>query len=177
MFLVRASSLLALSLFVTLSSPGQTSASGPLQVSSPDGQIAFSLTDGPSGKGPAGLRYTVNFHGKQLIDESDLGLEIQGQPALGPGLHKVSGHPCNADETYTIPVGKTKTVRNHYNCVVEDFASDTGSKLSIEIRVFDRRTRFPLPRSRTAFHQVRAHYRRAHAVSLQRGCDALSSGT
>ena len=137
MFLVRASSLLALSLSVTLSSPAQTSASGPLQISSPDGQIAFSLTDGPSGKSPAGLRYTVNFHGKQLIDESDLGLEIQGQPALGPGLHKVSGHPCNADETYTIPVGKTKSVRNHYNCVVEDFASDTGSKLSIEIRVFD----------------------------------------
>src|SRR5450631_886939 len=137
MFLVRASSLLALSLFVTLSSPAQTSASGPLKISSPDGRIAFTLSDGPSGKSPAGLRYTIDFRGKQLINESELGLEIQSQPALGPGLHRVTDHACNADETYTIPVGKTKSVRNHYNCVVEDFAGDSGSKLSIEIRVFD----------------------------------------
>jgi alpha-glucosidase len=137
MFLLRAFSVLAFSLSVTFWSPAQTSSTGPLKISSPDGQIAFTLSDGPSGKSPAGLRYTIDFRGKQLINESELGLEIQSQPALGPGLHRVTDHACNADETYTIPVGKTKSVRNHYNCVVEDFAGDSGSKLSIEIRVFD----------------------------------------
>ena len=105
--------------------------SRPMQVKSPDGQITFLLSDGDE------LRYAIEFHGKELITESRLGLEIGGQAALGPGMRRVSAHPDSVDESYTIPVGKTSTVRNHYNSVREDFQDASGRKLTIEVRVFD----------------------------------------
>ena len=36
------------------------------------------------------LRYSVDFHGKRLIDESELGLDLQGRPPLGPGWRLVT---------------------------------------------------------------------------------------
>ena len=38
------------------------------------------------------------------------------------------------DETYTIPVGKTSSVRDHYNSPRADFEDASGRKLSIEVR-------------------------------------------
>jgi alpha-glucosidase len=87
--------------------------------------------------GQAALRYSVDFHGKPLIDESELGLDLQGQPALGPGMHNVGAKPGSADESYTIPVGKTKDVRDHYNSLVADFEGESGTRLSVEVRAFD----------------------------------------
>src|SRR6202453_4598555 len=109
----------------------QISGQEPLQVSSPNGQIVFVLT------AQAGLRYLVDFHGKRLIDESELGLDLQGQPTLGPAMRNVGAHPASVDESYTIPVGKTKNVRDHYNGLIADFEGDSGNKLSVEVRAFD----------------------------------------
>ena len=67
------------------------------------------------------LRYAVEFHGKRLMEAAKLGLDLVGQPALGPGMHLTGTQPESADETYTIPVGKTSTVRDHYNGVRADF--------------------------------------------------------
>jgi alpha-glucosidase len=106
-------------------------AQSPLQVSSPNGQIVFTLS------GQAALHYSVSFRGKALIDESELGLDLQGQPPLGPGWRYGNVQRGGADESYTIPVGKTKEVRNHYNSLVADFSGDSGGKLSIEVRAFD----------------------------------------
>jgi alpha-glucosidase len=103
----------------------------PLRVASPNGQIMFALA------ADAALHYSVEFHGKHLIDESELGLDLQGQPPLGPGWRYVHSEPGSADETYTIPVGKTKEVRDHYNSLVADFSNDSGARLSIEVRAFD----------------------------------------
>jgi alpha-glucosidase len=105
--------------------------SGPVRVTSPDGQITFFLFD--TGE----LRYAVEFHGKRLITESQLGLDIIGQAALGPSMRKVSAKSDSVDETYSIPVGKTSTVRNHYNSVREELQDTGGRKLVIEVRVFN----------------------------------------
>ncbi len=83
------------------------------------------------------LRYAVEFHGKGLIAASKLGLELAGQPALGPGMRKTGEQPESKDESYTIPVGKTSTVRDHYNGVRADFTDASGRKLTIEVRAFD----------------------------------------
>ena len=120
-----------------LVAPAQDAAQNQLRVVSPNGQIVFVLSNGTSGSGQAALRYSVDLHGKHLIDASELGLEIQGQPALGPGLRQVGAQPGSADESYTIPVGKTKSVRNHYNSLIADFAGESGNRLSIEVRAFD----------------------------------------
>ena len=57
----------------------------------------------------------------RCIDQSELGLDLQGQPALGPGMHNVGAKPGSTDESYTIPVGKTKDVRDHYNSPYRGF--------------------------------------------------------
>ena len=67
------------------------------QVASPNGQIVFVLSNGSSGAGPAALRYSVDFLGKRLLDEGALGLDLQGLPALGPGMRYVGSKSGSAD--------------------------------------------------------------------------------
>jgi alpha-glucosidase len=105
----------------------------PVSVISPNGQIALTLSD----SGAAGLVYSVEFHGKRLIVESKLGLELVGQPPLGPFMKLAGMQTDSADDTYALPVGKTRTVRNHYNGVRADYSDLDGRKLSIEVRAFD----------------------------------------
>jgi alpha-glucosidase len=107
--------------------------SSPVSVISPDGQIAFQLSD----NGAAGLVYSVEFHGKRLIAESKLGLELAGLQPLGPWMKLTGTQTESADDTYTLPVGKTRTVRNHYNGVRADYTDLDGRKISIEVRTFD----------------------------------------
>jgi alpha-glucosidase len=104
-------------------------------VTSPNGQITLRLYAG-DGAGND-LRYMVDFHGKPLLVASKLGLDLVGQPAVGPGMRKTGEQPKSADDTYTLPVGKTHTVRDHYNGVRADFEDATGRKMSIEARAFD----------------------------------------
>ena len=108
---------------------------------SPSGQIVFLLSSAPTspanGAAASDIHYSVDFRGKRLMDESVLGLKLQGQSAFGPGMHKVKTQESQHDETYTIPVGKTSTVRDHYNSTLVDFVDASGRKLSIEIRAYD----------------------------------------
>jgi len=127
--------------------PAPPAPAQPIQVASPNGQIVFFLYEAPTpdihnqlAKDPPPqppFSYTVEFHGKPLIAKSTLGLDIAGQPAFGPGMRSIAAQTSAADETYTIPVGKTSTVRNHYNAVRADFQDGSGRKLTIEARVFD----------------------------------------
>ncbi len=133
-------SLLALCLAATI--PAQTNLASPLRVTSPNGQITLLLseagtaTDG-SGASSTDLTYAVEFHGKRMIETSRLGLDLVGQKALGPGMRLVSAKEEQADETFTIPLGKTSSVRDHYNGERADFAGADGRKLTIEVRAFD----------------------------------------
>jgi alpha-glucosidase len=102
------------------------------KVVSPSGQIAVLLYDAPGE-----IRYAVEFHGKMLMVPARLGLELAGQPALGPGMHVAAVKTASADVTYTIPVGKTKNVRDHWNGAAVEMADATGRKLTVEVRVFD----------------------------------------
>lgn len=136
-------SLFALSL-ASLSA-AQTAPALPIRLSSPNGQIEFLLYDSPpesaaaSSRAPhdLGIHYAVDFRGQRLFDRSKLGLELAGQPPLGPGMSAATNQRQSADETYTIPIGKTSSVRNHYNAVVAGFADPSGRKLTIEARAFD----------------------------------------
>lgn len=143
---LRALALALLASCLVVSANAQNTTVGPLKVSSPNGQITFLLYDAsmPPADGaqsahgvPAGLRYAVEFHGKQLLTESALGMGIVGQPALGPGMRSTGSQTSSADDTYAIPVGKTKTVRDHYNGLHAEFEDASGRKLAIEVRVFD----------------------------------------
>jgi alpha-glucosidase len=125
-------------LFVTgllaAQNPG-TTGSPAATVTSPGGQITLQLFD--SDAPASSLRYDVEFHGKRLFERSGLGLNLAGQPDLGPGMRTTGQHSESADETYTIPVGKTHEVRNHYKGALVDFEDPNGRKLTIEVRAFD----------------------------------------
>ena len=102
---------------------------------SPDEQIVLCIL--PSSSAGGDLRYSIEYKGKQLIEPSKLGLDLAGQPALGPGMHLTGTQMETVDVGYTIPVGKTHEVRNHYNGVRAKFADASGRKLTIEVRAFD----------------------------------------
>jgi alpha-glucosidase len=132
--------LLALCFATTLAA--QTGIAGPLRVTSPNGQITLLLSEAgtatdSSGLSSTDLTYAVEFRGKRMMETARLGLDLTGQKALGPGMRLVASQAEQADETYTIPAGKTTSVLNHYNGVVADFADADGRKMSIEVRAFD----------------------------------------
>src|SRR5580704_7612155 len=144
------STLICLGLLIAASSlPAQITKQNNQQpaasVTSPNGQVALLVFDTISASKAktsaageqSGLRYAVEFHGKRLIAESQLGLELAGQPALGPGMVKTTAQPATVDQTYTIPVGKTSSVRDHYNAVSARFSDPSGRKLTIEMRAYD----------------------------------------
>src|ERR1700735_1837017 len=102
MLLVRVLLLFSLVSAATLFAGAQNAGQNPLQVVSPNGQSVFTLSAVAAGQ--AVLRYSVDFHGKRLIDESELGLDLDGQPPLGPGSRSTNVQHGSLDETYTIPV-------------------------------------------------------------------------
>ena len=147
MTLFRAFLLCLLALIAVQNVAAQVAGEVAAKVTSPNGQITFLLFNSTPAKHPErsdwekppadALRYAVEFHGKRLVDHSKLGLEIPGQPALGPGMRSTSTQAASVDESYTIPVGKTSTVRDHYNSARTEFEDQAERKLTIEVRAFD----------------------------------------
>jgi len=128
-------------LFVATACGAQSAPDTRLRVASPDGQIVFILSDASHthamDAASNDLRYAVDFHGKWLMDESVLGLKVEGQAPFGPGMRQVDVHTGQHDETYTVPVGKTSSVRDHYDSALIDLADDSSRKLSLEVRAYD----------------------------------------
>jgi len=105
------------------------------EVFSPKRQLHFSFVLLPDGQ-PA---YRVRYRGKAVIADSALGLELQGQPPLGPGLRLASVEYDSADETYEVVAGKSNPVRNHYHSVLLKL-EETGRlqrKLWLQARAYD----------------------------------------
>ena len=82
---------------VTLTSPEQTH------------QIDIYL----DGEGRPG--YRVLHRGNPVIDSSGLGFEFKNQPALLNGMKWVESEIFSEDETWEMPWGEQREVRNHYN--------------------------------------------------------------
>ena len=154
-------------LSATQISLGQQADTGARRVSSPDGSITFLLSGALpvvdetgvfAAKNPveSSMFYAVEFRGKRVIEHSRLGLELAGPGALGPGMRESAPPTGQADETYTIPVGKTKAVRNNYNWLRADFADRSDHKISVEVRVFNDGVafRYTIP-DQPSIHQVK----------------------
>ena len=138
----------------------------PLKVTSPNGQVALLLWESSAALTPAAanapsgprqiattatIHYAVEFKGKRLIEESELGMELAPAPQqgkkkgqenpdlllLGPTMHRVDTRNDTVDESYTIPVGKTSTVHNHCAAVRAQFKDAQGREMWIEARVFN----------------------------------------
>jgi alpha-glucosidase len=113
-----------------------------LTVASPNGQIQFQLflTRQPDPSLPYNrLAYQVTFKGKKLMDTSFLGLDIQDQPILGVNVGLETSKTGSVDQTYTVPAGKTRTIRDHYNSLVAQYLQDStlGRRITVEVRAYD----------------------------------------
>jgi len=124
----------SLSLFIVmLSCENQSKEFASLQ--SPEGthQIDVFLDH----KGRPG--YQVFRDGKILIDSSGLGFEFRDQPALMYGMRWVESKISSADETWEMPWGEQREVRNHYNeaRIVLEEKEAPGRKLVLEFRAYE----------------------------------------
>jgi len=131
--------LLALVLLALLAAAAQT---GPVVLTSPDGALEISVATvrGQAVQAAGGqLAYRVAFHGQPVLQWSNLGLILEGSPALGPAVRIESSQPSSQDETWTAVQGKASRIRNHYNAVavqtVETAAN--GRRLVVEARAYD----------------------------------------
>ena len=116
----------------------------PLEVSSPDHQIAldFTVQKGASNQAaePDGqLVYAVAFHQKKIFEDSALRLELADQAPLGAAVHIVSATPGSGADDYTMLAGKTSSVHDPYNSVIVQ-ARESGSPgrvIEIQARVYN----------------------------------------
>ncbi len=119
-----------------------TAETGPVVLKSPDGALELSIATvrGQSLHAAGGqLAYRVDFHGKPVLPWSNLGLALQGSPALGPWVRIESSQPSSVDETWTPVQGKASPIRNHYDAVTVETVETAagGRRFAIEARVYD----------------------------------------
>ena len=129
----------ALVLLAVLTAAAQT---GPVVLKSPNQALDISIATvrGQSVQAAGGqLAYRVTFRGQPVLEWSNLGLAVEGAPALGPAVRIESSQASSQDETWTPVAGKANPIRDHYNAVtvqtVETVAM--GRRLAIEARAYD----------------------------------------
>jgi alpha-glucosidase len=93
-------------------------ASGPLSLASPDGNIVvtFELKAKPQPYLPGERAYyRVSYKGKQVLDDSPLGLDFKGAKALDQNFEIVGTDRKSEDSTWENPLGAKRKVPDHYN--------------------------------------------------------------
>lgn len=103
-------------------------------VTSPDAkvQVQFSLSS-------EGQPTFEAFYDDQAVVRGALGLEFAGSEPLSSDLKVVDTTRRHRDETYSVPVGKTDSIRDHFNEMVVSLAvrNDSARKLEIVFRAYD----------------------------------------
>ena len=84
------------------------------------------------------LAYRVTFRGQAVIEWSNLGLAMEGAPALGPALRWYRRR-LPARTGWTAVAGKANPIRNHYNAVTVETVETAanGRRLVVEARAYD----------------------------------------
>ena len=118
--------------------------SNPLEVSSPDHQIALNfnvqkVASNQAAEPDGQLVYSVTFHQKKIFEDSALRLELADQAPLGTAVHIVSTTPGSGSDDYALLAGKTSSVHDPYNSLVIQALerSSPGRVFEIEARVYN----------------------------------------
>jgi alpha-glucosidase len=140
----RSSAFCLLSLFGVSGSIMVLAQPKPVEVSSPDHQIALHLSvqtgNAKQAGGPDGqLVYAVTFHGKTVFEDSALRLELANQATLGTSVHVTSATSGSGADDYSLLAGKTSAVHDTYNSLTLQVRESGGSgrTLEIEARVYN----------------------------------------
>jgi hypothetical protein len=83
--------------------------------------------------------YSVDFNGDEVIKPSMMGFDIKDQLPLGKNMKVITTQSSQSDETWEMPWGEQRMVRNSYNGLsiemMED--SDEKRKLNIHFKAYD----------------------------------------
>jgi alpha-glucosidase len=117
------------------------------KVSSPDGQLVMGFSIQPSASlgenGSGKLMYTLTFHGKPVIDNSALGLELDDKTPLGVNVTITDSQEGSGVEDYSLAHSKVSHVHDAYNSLlvkVTEAGVDArrGARtMTIEVRAFN----------------------------------------
>lgn len=105
-----------------------------LSVNSPDGTntLSFFITEGRPG-------YTFSRNTSLVLDSSYLGFEFSDLPPLGENLEVTDSRLESLEETWEMPWGEQRIVRNHYNelTVTLHETAEPGRIFDIIFRIYD----------------------------------------
>lgn len=144
----RISITLLLAMVSVLYAKSQTVIQQTLQkITSPDGAYEFTFYQKEVAKGEKQMYYTLNFKGKTVVNESELGVLIENQTfesALavpndtcriwGENLNFTGAQRTSFDQTWKPVYGQHSSVRNNYNEITICFKK--GSSNSAEKKEF-----------------------------------------
>lgn len=144
MFRSTSSVIGLLSVFAIFTSIVAAAQSTPVELSSPDHQIALhfnvQIDKANQANGQDGqLVYAVTFHGKQAFEDSALRLELANQAPLGAKVHITSATTGAGLDDYHLLAGKISTVHDPYNSVtIEVQESASPNRIfAIEARAYN----------------------------------------
>lgn len=125
--------ILGICLLTAACTPSETPP--PTGVSSPDGHLVVDFFLTSSGQ----AAYTVVYKGQALIDTSTLGFDLKDEAPLKEGFVLETMDLRKADESWEMPWGEQRTVRNQYNELTVRLQESELSKrqLNIIFRVYD----------------------------------------
>ena len=92
------------------------------------------------GLNASGTPYYRVLHNEVVaIDTSAMGFELQGGPPMRDGFELVESATSATDETWEMPWGEQREVRNHYNELIVSLRETDGKQRSLRIvfRAFD----------------------------------------
>ena len=126
--------MLTMVLLAACSSSSPT-ADQALEVTSPNGKIRLSFYLSESGA----PTYTVAHDGSSVIDPSSLGFELRDAAPLKDKFEVISSSASSTDETWEMPWGEQRKVRNHYEELSIQLQESEGEKrlLNVIFRVYD----------------------------------------
>ncbi|MEO6815801.1 MAG: glycoside hydrolase family 97 catalytic domain-containing protein, partial [Edaphobacter sp.] len=116
--------------------------SAPSVLSSPDQQLVMRFATVPtksdSGQGSK-LVYSLSFHGKRIIEDSGLALELGGQPALGSDVRILDSSASEGVDDYTLLNAKVSKVHDAYKSLTVHVAENGGLHrvMTVEARAYN----------------------------------------
>ena len=103
-------------------------------LTSPDGNLKFEIS-APSGQ----LSYSVSFHGKSVIEQSALRVQLQDQRPIGSAVTIASETPTQGVDEYKLIAGKRSEVHDRYNAlsITAEEAGPRARRLQIHTRAYN----------------------------------------
>jgi len=117
-------------------------AAQPVVVASPDHALSLHFAVKPSKtstEGSGNLVYSLEFHGKPVLDDSGLALELGGSQPLGSDVHITGVESGQGVDDYALQFQKVSKVHDAYNSLVLHVSEGAGEHrtMRIEARAYN----------------------------------------